>query len=33
MMTFPKNHSKHFNTIVVGVGGMDDVVDIIPDAM
>ena len=22
MLTFPKNHSKHFNTIVVGVGGM-----------
>jgi sarcosine oxidase len=22
MQTFPKNHSKHFNTIVVGVGGM-----------
>ena len=22
MLTFPRNHSKHFNTIVVGVGGM-----------
>jgi len=22
MLTYPRNHSKHFNTIVVGVGGM-----------
>ena len=22
MLSYPRNHSKHFNTIVVGVGGM-----------